>query len=148
MILFKLGSYMDNLRAMFSRWGRTSSSPPCLMITMAESTVIQCSKSVVFAPLWPRAVDKSSWMLRNLQPFFAMRNQRSKSNAICNFSSRGHPLVEGFHTNLCRRLFIVSHFTGRTDDASGPNKYAGFGVLRSGFRSLGKFDEINNTRMF
>ena len=29
----------------------------------------------------------------------------------------------------------------RTDDASGPNKYASFGVLRSGFRSLGKFDE-------
>jgi hypothetical protein len=29
----------------------------------------------------------------------------------------------------------------RTDDASGPKKHAGFGVLRSGFRSLGKFDE-------
>src|SRR5690348_2826022 len=61
-IFFKFASCQYNRLAISSRWSRTAaSSPPCLRITIATSTVMKSSKAVVFAPLWPRAVDRSSW---------------------------------------------------------------------------------------
>lgn len=44
-------------------------------------------------------------------------------------------MIKSFDIDLWGRRFIITYLAVGIDDAAGADKYAGFGVLRSGFRS-------------